>query len=517
MNILRNALIRNSHSYSDKIAIIFNKTRMTYREVNDRVNIVANGLRELGVRKGMKVSLLFKNQPEFVESFLALQKLGVTIVPLNFRLVGRELSYQINNSESSALIFDFEFAEMIQDMRDKGQTEGVERYIVTGGDDIDMGERIYSYEHFFKAFDPDEPSFVEINEDDIFLLQYTSGTTGLPKGAGYRFYSTHLALMEAILEMGVMDADIILCVAPLFHVAGWGYGLFMGIMQGATIVIRKSFDPKDVVETIEREKITAGFLVPTMATAMLEAGNLEQHDVSSFRKWFSTAEALPEGTKRGLREFFPNARIWENYGSTEAGNVSRLSYRVVDRKRACVGLPVITQQVRVVDDGGKDVKAEEVGEIVVKGPSVIKEYYNNPKETKEAFTENGWFRTGDLGRFDGEGYIYLVGRKKDMIISGGENIYPKEVENVLLEVPGIADAAVIGIPDAKWGESVCAVVVLELGETIGESEIIDFCKENLASYKKPKCVRFAESLPKNPSGKVLKHVLREQYKDGLSP
>ena len=298
---------------------------------------------------------------------------------------------------------------------------------------------------------------------------------------------------------------------PLFHMASFGYCL-AHLLIGATVVLpTQVFNPAEIMETIEREKIDSILLIPAMANFLVLLPDLDKYDASSLKIWLSGASVLPTQTRKAMTECFPGLMVYDCFGQTETGGlVSMLRPSEAEQKVASVGRALPYVQIRVVDEEDRDVPVGGVGEAVYQGPNIMKEYYKNPEGTAQA-TRNGWFHSGDLVRRDEEGFIYVVDRKTDMIVSGGENIYPVEVEEVLYRHPKILEAAVIGVHDEQWGEAVKAVVVPKAGETLTEEEVIDFCKQHLASYKKPKSVDFADTLPRNPAMKVLKTVLRERY------
>jgi len=346
---------------------------------------------------------------------------------------------------------------------------------------------------------------------------YTAGTTGRPKGA----VLTHknqimmwtLASLEVSREPDIGDmSDWRACAAPpVFHIASFGICLAYLLFGSTVILPAQVFNPVEIMQLLEREKCDAVLLIPAMANFLLQMPDLGKYDTSSLKAWFSGAAVLPIELRKRIMEVFPQVKIVDCFGQTESsGIVSMLRPSDAERKEASVGRGLAFVEIRVVDDQDRDVPVGEVGEGVYRGPNIMKEYYNNPEATAVAF-RNGWFHSGDLVRRDEEGFIYVVDRKKDMIVSGGENIYPAEVEEVLYKHPKILEAAVIGVQDEQWGENVKAIVVIKPGETLTEEEVIEFCKGHLASYKKPKSVDFIDALPRNPAMKVLKTVLRHRY------
>jgi long-chain acyl-CoA synthetase len=507
---LKELLNKNAQIYSDKTAFIFENKRYTFKQVNQRINSLLNALASMGVRKRDRVAMLAYNCSQYFEVFNT-AKAGMICVPLNYRSVGRELVYLINNSGANTLILEKEFVNTILPIRQ--EFGGVKNFIC-----LDAAvENMASYEQLISSFPPDEP-VDEVEADDPATLFYTSGTTGRPKGALH----THKSLLAEAAAVGqnFTPDDIALCVMPFFHVAGSAVYLFPAFASGATVVIHKKFDEIPILETIEREKVTYICLVPTMIIRLLEHPDLDKHDLSSLRTIAYTGAPMPfEALRRGVEHF---GKIFvQLLGQTETLNLTILSKEDHNiegtakkiKRLESVGKPPRAGEVRLIDEQGHDVPAGEVGEIVARSARMMKEYWKLPKETAEIM-KGGWLHTGDMGRMDEDGYIYIVDRKKDMIISGGENIYSREVEEALYTHPAVQEAAVVGVPDEKWGESVKAVVVLRKGMKATEDEIIDFCKEHLASYKKPKSVEFWDSLPMTGSGKIKKNEIRDRYWKG---
>lgn len=510
MQTLKDLLNNNARTYPDKTALIFEDKRYTFKQVNQRINSLINALASMGVGKGDRVALLAYNCSQYFEVF-NIAKAGRICVPLNYRSVARELVYLINNAEANTLILEREFVDVILSVRH--ELVGVKNFICL---DADV-ENMASYEQLISSFPPDEPAD-NVEADDPCVLFYTSGTTGRPKGALH----THKSILAEAAAVGqnFTPDDIALCVMPFFHVAGSAVYLFPAFASGATVVIHKKFDETAILETIEREKVTYICLVPAMIIRLLERPDLDKYDLSSLRTLVYTGAPMPfEALKKGVKRF---GKIFvQLLGQTETLNLTMLnkedhniegSAREIKRLES-VGKPTKAGEVRIIDEQGRDVNVGEPGEIVARSDRMMKEYWKLPKETAEIM-KGGWLHTGDLGRMDEDGYIYIVDRKKDMIISGGENIYSREVEEVLYTHPAVQEAAVVGVPDEKWGESVKAVIVLRKGMTATEDEIIDLCKEHLSSYKKPKSVEFWDSLPMTGSGKIMKNEIRDKYWKG---
>ncbi len=488
----------------DKEAFVFADKRYTYDRFNQRVNQLAHGLLGLEINKGDKVAVLFTNGMEIMECYFALAKIGAVMVPLNFRLTGRELIYQINQSDAKGIIFNDMFMKNITAIK-SDLSQGL-HYICAGDKEI---KGATAYEQLVKDSPSKEPH-IPVNEDDPAIIMYTSGTTGKPKGAVLTHKNQLMDAINFLIEINLRSDDRALCVTPLFHVAAIAVCLKLMFVGGTTVIV-KDFLPEDILKVMDNEKISIMFLVPAMWILLLEEPNISDYDTRPLRIGLTGAATMPTEVKGRLMKQFPKAGIYDIFGQSEMSPcTTMLKAEDAIRKPGSVGQRMINVEARIVDNNDLDVPLGHVGEIVYRGPTVMKEYYKNPQATAEAMT-GGWFHSGDLVREDEEGFLYVVDRKKDMIISGGENIYAAEIEDLLYTHPKILEAAVIGVPDPKWGENVKAIVVPKPNETLIESEIINYCKNNLAGYKKPKSIVFVESLPRNQAGKILKYVLRKKY------
>jgi len=428
-------------------------------------------------------------------------------VPLNYRLTGHEMAYQIDNSDTCLLIFEEQFLEVVRSFQQEHANDF--QTICAGESNVDQN---INYEDFLNEFEGVEP-LVSVNDDDPAFIMYTSGTTGKPKGAVLTHKSLLFNAMASTLEVPGVSVERCLCTIPLFHGAAIST-LLKILLIGSTFIVREKFDPEDTLRNIENEKITYLLLVPAMWFQLLEHPKIDKYDTSSLKRALTGASVMPANVKTKILEHFRNAKLTDSFGQTEMGPVTTI-LKPADllTKTGSVGKPFFALEARIVDKDDNDVPPGEVGEIIYRGPTTMKEYYKNPEATAEAM-RGGWFHSGDLVRADEEGFIYVVDRSKDMIISGGENIYAMEVEETLVSHPGVAEAAVIGVPDPKWEEAVKAIVVLKKDQIVSEAEIIEYCKQNLASYKKPKTVEFIKELPRNATGKVLKFALRDQFKTG---
>lgn len=503
--VLGEMLTRWARKTPQKEAIVFKEKRLTYKQLNERANRLANGLLDMGIAKGDKVALIFMNGVEMVECYFALAKIGVIVVPQNIRFTAQEYQYQIDNSDARALIYDEMFKDVVASIR--SQLPKVEYYICVSTRTL---EGATDYETLLRQGSPGEP-LVMVEDDDPAFIMYTSGTTGKPKGAVLTHKNEMMIAINSSISFPVYaTAQKQLLVFPLFHQAATGF-VILGVFNGATNVILDVPTPENIMATIQKERIEVVGLVPVLWNWIVNHPQFKDYDLTSLRTGTTGAAPMPVEIKKRIFELLPKMELTEAFGMTEtSGGVIFALHEDFKRKHGIVGKARINVEVRLVDAEDKDVPIGQIGEAVYRGPQVMKEYYKNPEATAEAF-RGGWFHSGDLMRQDEEGFFSVVDRLKDMIISGGENIYPVEIENSLHSHPKILEAAVIGVADSDWGESVMAYIVLKPGQTMTEDEVIAYSKAELAGYKKPKAVRFVETLPRNPAGKVLKTELREMY------
>lgn len=506
-------LRRSATKFPNKSCIVFEDARYTYKELNFRVNRLANRLLQMGLKRGDRVAVIFHNCPEFFEIYFALAKIGGIFIPINNLLGERELRQIFAYVSPRFLFLDPEYEGIVNSMgRD---LKFIEFFIGIKG--ISLAS-FSQYEVLIDQGKSEEPD-VRVSDDDIMSIFLTSGTMGLPKGAMRTHRHAFLNAMTGAIELKIQYDDRALLLFPFYHVTFEDN--IRHILMANTIVIKKEghFKSKEVLEILSREKITICQFVPTMISSMIQEESIEGYDLSYFRLLSYAASPMPvELLKKAMERF--KCRFMQFYGQTETGpltTVLKPEDHMLDgteaqmARLASAGRPVVDYEVRIVDEGGNDVKVGDVGEIIVRSEAMTIGYWNLSEETSRAIRD-GWLYTGDFGRFDDQGYVYIVDRKGDMIISGGENIYPREIEEVLYSHEAILHAAVIGVPDEHWGESVKAVVVLKEGMKASEQEIIAFCKENLASYKKPRSVEFRQQLPQSPTGKILKRLIREEYR-----
>lgn len=514
MNLIVGEELRlNARKYPDKIAVVFKDKRISYQELNLRANKLANGLLNLGLKRGDGVAILLDNCLEYPEIYCGLAKAGLIMVPINFRLVSREIEYIINNSDARALIVGQEFIERIESIWQNLKKIKRENCIYLGEPEKTQG--LINYEQFLAQSSDKEPG-IKVKEKDIFFIAYTSGTTGFPKGALRTHRADMMNVLISALELGFSPDTATLLVMPLFHCNSVWFGLST-LSMGGKIVIHPSgsFNPIEILQIIEKEKVTFTSLVPTHYTLILNLPDEEKkkYEISSIKTLLCSSAPLMTKTKEEIIRFFSSAQLYEAYGAAELGMITLLRPKDQLRKRRCVGQPIFGAEVKILDEKGRELPQGKIGEFYIKTRALLKEYYKNPEATQKA-TLDEWFSVGDMGKVDEEGYFYLVDRKNDMIISGGENIYPTEVEEVISKHPKVKEVAVVGIPDEKWGEKVLAAIVLKEGEESTAEEIIDFCRDKLAGYKKPKSVDFVPDLPKTSTGKILRRQVREKYSVG---
>jgi O-succinylbenzoate-CoA ligase len=479
--------------------------RFTYAELNDRSNQVANALLASGVRQGDRVALLMMNSHEFVASFFAIAKVGGVIVPLNWRLVPDELEFILKDSGTTVLIAGEEFAAAVTELQARGDRTDVGTWVHVGGEGTKPSFAVH-FDAWVDGQSTTEPPITAF-DDDLLYIMYTSGTTGLPKGVMHTHNTQMAALYTLNATADFRIGDRYLNPMPLFHVGALTPAMATAY-RGLAHVLMRAFDPVKVWELIKQEKINSSLLVPAMLGAMRMVYDPAVHDYSSVRWFLSGAAPVP----KALIEAYAGMgiEIHQVYGLTETcGPACLTTPEDALRKAGSTGKAFFHTDVKVVRPDGSECDVDEQGEVVVAGDHVMTGYWNRPEATAESLVD-GWLHTGDVAVRDDEGFIWIHDRLKDMIISGGENVYPAEVENVILTCPGVADVAVIGVPSEKWGESPLAIVVKK-DPALEERAIIDHCEGKLARFKMPVAVRFVDVVPRNASGKALKRELRLQF------
>ena len=478
--------------------------RFSYAQMNARVNRAAGLLQSLGLENGDRVALLLYNGHEFIEAFFAAAKLGLVIVPLNWRLTPSELGYIIKDSGARALLYDVEFAENAVALKTGSEeASAVDYWIEVRGQANSFAN---NYDELMASQGEEEPVVNTFGDDNLFIM-YTSGTTGLPKGAVHTHNTVFWSIINYSATAGMYYEDNHLVFLPLFHVAAL-ISTMTATYNGNTLVVMRSFDPVKSWKILIDEKISTSFAVPAMLNFMLQVPDFENYDWSLMRWFMSGGAPLSVETIRAYKKV--GIDVTQAFGMTEAcGSVCMVTGEEGMRKAGSVGKPYFHTELRIVDEEGEDVAPGITGEIIVRSATVMKEYWNMPETTAEAIRD-GWYHTGDVGIADEEGFVTIKDRIKDMIITGGENVYPAEIELLLVQHPEIVDAAVIGQKSEKWGESPFAVVVRK-SESLSEADVLTHCESGLARFKLPKGVVFVDELPRNSTAKVLKTELRERY------
>jgi len=504
-------LSKRAHLNPDMEAVVDPATsrRFTYLEIDQRANKVASGIKDLGVKKGDRVALLLMNGVEFFESFFALAKIGAVCVPLNWRLVADELSYILKDAGATMLIYGSDFAEITADIqgRGTGATDIVQWIELSEGNERNAFSR--EYEDWLSMGSAEEPENTSGDDDNLFIM-YTSGTTGLPKGALHTHNTIASALITVSMTADIRFKDRSSIALPMFHI-GALHPVLNAVYNGGTVVLLRQFDPKLMWEITAQEKINITLAVPAMLNFMLMVPDIQNYDISHLRWIMSGASPVPASLIEKYQDI--GIEIHQVYGLTEAGGPGTLigpDEAMV--KIGSAGKGFFHTSIRVVDTDGNDVAPGVPGELLVSGDHVMKCYWNNPQATAETIRD-GWLYTGDIVLQDEEGFITIHDRVKDMIISGGENVYPAELENVILGHPGVADVAVIGMPSERWGESPLAVVVAAKDHEVSETDVLQHCDGKLARFKQPKGAVFIDEIPRNPTGKPLKRILREKFPD----
>lgn len=506
MNLV-NLLEQNTARHPNKMALYYENQAYTYDEFNKAVNRFANGLLKQGVKKGEKVAFMMKNSDAFAISYYACAKIGAVIVPVNFRLIEREIAYILEQSDSVTVICDLEYEQLIE--MAKRNIPAV-RQVITDGTPVIEGN---SSIQIISSTNDENPAIAIHDTDDLHML-YTSGTTGNPKGALFDHQRVTAVMVSFIGSLGYDTEETFIHIAPLFHCAQLVICMTSSFFLGATSVIHRDFNPAAVYRDMEKYKVTNFFAVPTIYKAMLDYEGKDRYEVSSVKRFTYGAAPMSASQVKACMDFFKTNNFYSLCGLTEAGpsGIYLTPEDHLTKAGASGKLGAWMTEAKLVASDGSETKTGEVGELILRGSTIMKMYYKKPEETAETLRD-GWLHTGDLGIRDEEGFIYIVDRSKDMIISGGENVYSVEVENVLNGHPQIADVAIIGTADPRWGEVVTAIIVQKQGETIDVAELEVFCREQLSAYKIPRKIIFEKELPRNASGKLMKYKLRDLVAD----
>jgi len=518
--ILTNGLLYASRTFPNKIAIIDGDETYTYRQFYERTAKLKASIKELHVKKGDRVGLLMLNNYRYLEIMYGITALGAIVVPINVRLNIEEVAFILNDAGVKTLFIHHEFLPMIPQLKRK--VPHLEHIILAeslndGASNVN-DSTIIQYEELLEKQTYIELSVENVHEEDVAGLFYTGGTTGRSKGV----MLTHKNLVQnayhVLANLKYDEDEIYLHAAPMFHLADQA-STFAITLIGGTHAHLRMFNPKGVLEVVQQAKVTSILLVPTMINMLINVPEFDHYDVSSVRKVLYGASPMSVEVLKKAMKKIENAEFIQAYGMTEAAPILTVlkgkdhilsgTEKQLKRLTSC-GKAVQEVEMKVVDPEGKELPPGEVGEFIAKGPNIMKGYWNLPEETRNALRD-GWYYTGDLGYKDEDNYYYIVDRKKDMIITGGENVYTTEVEQVIYEHPVVLECAVIGVPDETWGEVVKAVIVLKEGQSVNEEDIISFVKNKIAHYKAPKIVEFTDELPKSGAGKILKRKLRDEH------
>jgi long-chain acyl-CoA synthetase len=477
--------------HGDRTAIKLDDAEVTYDQLDEASARAAALLRAKGVEPGDRVGIMLPNVPYFAVVYYGVLRAGGVVVPMNVLLKGREVSFYLKDPEAKLVFAWHDFAEAAETGAKEAGAEVIE---------VKPGE----FEKLLAEHEPDD-EVADRDDDDTAVILYTSGTTGKPKGAELTHANLSRNAEVAAGLAGSTEEDVLLGALPLFHSFGQTCGLNASIKAGSCLSMIPRFDPGKALEIIQRDKVTIFQGVPTMYTAMLNHDDREDYDTSSLRACMSGGSAMPVEVMRGFEDAF-GCKVLEGYGLSETSPVASFNHIDRERKPGSIGTPIEGVEMKVVDEDGNEVDQGEVGEIVIKGHNVMKGYWNREDATDETI-KDGWFHSGDMGKIDEDGYFFIVDRKKEMIIRGGYNVYPREIEEVMYEHPAVAEVAVVGVPDDNMGEEVGAAVALKKGQDVSEDELRDFVKKEVANYKYPRRIWFVDELPKGPTGKILKREI----------
>jgi acyl-CoA synthetase (AMP-forming)/AMP-acid ligase II len=506
--IYRNALLRPHQE-----VFIYGEKRITFAVFNERVNSLVHALQAMGLKKGDGIGILSWNCLECTDITGAAMKGGFIVSPFNPRMQKNELEYLINYSEAKVLFVGPELMVLVDEL--KPLLKNVKHYVTLE----QKADNTVFHDDLLASHSKEEPD-VDVKETDPFIIFYTSGTTGMPRGAVYTHFRKMEEAKNKAIQVGLKPANRHIMILPLFHIGGWShFWAFFYVGACNVIMAQRSFDAKATLQAIQNEKATDIHIVPTHLVGFLAVPGVEKYSLTDLERMWYAASPMPlELLRKGIATF--GEVFAQGYGQSESGPdiaiLTKEAHRVLDKPpekqkvlTSC-GQPCLGVHVRILDENNDDVEIGVVGEIAVQSKSIMVEYWKKPEETARTIVD-GWLHTGDMGYYDEEGFMFIVDRKKDMIITGGENVYPREVEEVLYRHPAVLEAAVIGVPDDKWVERIHAVLTLKEGQKTSEDDIMNFCKDHLARYKAPRSVEFVDALPKNPQGKILKRELREKY------
>lgn len=498
---------KKAYIHPDKVGVVESHTgkEYTFLDMSKRHNKLARAMMKMGIKKYDTIMCIPRNTIEYLDIYHAAAMIGAIMIPVNYRLSPAELIRIAGNAEPKALFFDNKFATTAKVVAESKTT--VKDFVVFGQERYDWG---INYNQLLTD-NSDEELPIEGDSEDIILLMYTAGSSGMPKGVPLKHRNFFFKSQDIIVEMGITKEDTILTVLPLFHIGGNMLYTQATMHAAAKLVLQAQFDAEETFKLIQQHKITATFLLPAHMKMMIQVHDWEKkYKLNSLRFVGSGGEPVPDRVFAAFAEYkFP---IFNSYGLTETTGemiFNRPEYAHL-KPANCIGKPCTCRDAKIVDSNGKELSPGQVGEIVVSGPTVVDGYWNNPEATAKAF-KDGWLYTGDKGMTDEEGYFYFLGRVDDMIVSGGENIFPAEIEEAILANPKVADVAIVGIPDEKWGQIIKAIIVPKEGEKLTNEEVLESVTKRLASFKKPRIIEFVSELPKGPTGKLDRRLIKKKY------
>ncbi len=498
-------LRRSAARFPGKTAIIWGSERIGYAEFDVRANRLANALLGLGLKKGAKVGIVCRNRPEYAVAFFGVARTGLVLVNVSVLYAPEELSFVLDKADIEVLLFEDIFADKIAEVRPK--LSKTKTYISIGGESADA----MLFDTFIDGRPETEPA-VDLAEDDPFCMTYTGGTTGRPKGVLASHRARAVTAHTVMVEEAIDERDVVGICTPMFHVAALNIMFQPAILAGATVTLLSQWSVEGFAEMAARDRMSANFMVPTQANMVIQDEGFDPANYASWRKMSFAGAPMPDWVQRAFLDKLPEVRLTQIYGQSEMGVIAVLRHWYLPEKLGCVGRQPYNTDVAVVRPDGTPVEPGEIGEVVSAGDNLMLGYYGEPEQT-DAFFKLGdkWGWSGDLGIIDKDGFITLVDRSKDMIISGGENVYPNEIERVLYQHEAVGECAVFGIPDKKWGEVPAAHVALKSGASVTTDELIAHCAERLARFKRPRLIEFVEDFPKTAIGKIQKTILKEPY------
>lgn len=499
-------LEKKAHLHADDTAVKEAETfrSYTYGDLNRHACQLANTFKAYGIGKGDRVFCITTNTVEYIYIFMAVARLGAILCPLNYRLSPMEMLKIATDAKPKALVFDGEFNQSAQEIVSQSPTLGL--VVSFGATKLTWAQNLEDILPKYPAWGPK----IEGSSEDPLLMLYTAGSTGKPKGVPLKHTNLFFNAINWIIDLGITKSDYSLTVIPLFHIGGHMLWTLPHLIVGAKVLLQRRFDPEKSLSLLAREKVTNTYFIPAMAKMVLSLPDWRDYDLSSVRFIGAGGEAVPDKVTGAFAEL--GIPVLNSYGLTETsdGTTTIRPYDAARKPANCIGKPLTLTDVRIVDSQGRDLPAGKEGEIVHRGPSIVGSYWNRPVESEKAF-RNGWLHTGDLALRDEEGFLYFLGRKDDMIVTGGENVYPAEVEEAILSCEKVADVAVLGVPDEKWGQTVKAIIVPKTGVKLSETEVIEHVRSRLSGFKRPRIIQFVSALPKIGSGKHDRVQIQSEF------